>query len=154
MLTDTSRLILTSIDSMKKSMTALEASIERYSDKLEQHTEEIKRVWFCMIRLFHMNNEGQFIDQWCQIEGQGWTQVRNSVSEGNFAQQVEKNFSLKMKIKNIAAQLMFNPLTLLYMEETLVLQDSFLTLKNFLADPSQSIQHHHFQRHQLFPLGN
>jgi len=44
MLTDTSRLILTSIDSMKKSMTALEASIERYSDKLEQHTEEIKRI--------------------------------------------------------------------------------------------------------------
>jgi len=44
MLTDTSRLILTSIDSMKKSMTALESSIERYSDKLEQHTEEIKRI--------------------------------------------------------------------------------------------------------------
>merc|ERR1719342_376887 len=44
MLTDTSRLILTSIDSMKKSMMALESSIERYSNKLEQHTEEIKRI--------------------------------------------------------------------------------------------------------------
>ena len=41
---ETSNIILSSVDTLKKSMITLESSIERYSAKLDQVTEQIKQV--------------------------------------------------------------------------------------------------------------
>jgi len=43
-LMETSNIILSSVDTLKKSMITLESSIERYSAKLDQVTEQIKQV--------------------------------------------------------------------------------------------------------------
>ena len=43
-LTETSTVILTTVNSMQKSMMSLESSIERYSNKLNEFTEQLKQV--------------------------------------------------------------------------------------------------------------
>merc|ERR1712117_9269 len=45
-LTETSNVILTTVNSMQKSMKSLESSIERYSNKLNEFTEQLKQVIF------------------------------------------------------------------------------------------------------------
>merc|ERR1712117_885927 len=45
-LTETSNVILTTVNSMQKSMMSLESSIERYSNKLNEFTEQLKQVNF------------------------------------------------------------------------------------------------------------
>ena len=43
-LSETANIILTAVNSMQKSMITLESSIERYSNKLNQFTEQIQQV--------------------------------------------------------------------------------------------------------------